>query len=118
VSLATKLKTFNRLELASIAFYAITGIILLAFLPLTGFPPHIGFLGILSLITAYSLFTKRAWAPWLVAILFVVATVFSLYTLYSTGFSNALTGISMIAYAVLTWVFTAYIILKTKQLET
>ena len=118
MSIATKLKTFNRLELASIAFYAITGIILLAFLPLTGFPPHIGFLGILSLITAYSLFTKRTWAPWLVAILFVVISVFSLYTLYAVGFSNALLGISMIAYAVLTWVFTAYILLKTKPLET
>jgi hypothetical protein len=118
VSLLTKLKTFNRLELASIAFYAISGIILLAFLPLTGFPPHIGFLGILSLITAYSLFIKRAWTPWLVAILFAAATVFSLYTLYSSGFSNALIGISMIAYTVLTWIFTAYIILKRKPLTT
>ena len=117
MSLATKLKNTNRAELASTGFYAITGIIVLAFLPLTGFPPHLGLIGILSLITAYSLFAKRAWAPWLVAILFVVASVFSLYTLYAVGFSNALIGISMIAYAVLTWVFTAYILLKRKPLE-
>jgi hypothetical protein len=111
VSLATKLKTFNQKELASMAFYALSGIILLAFLPLTG-APHLGVLGILSLITAYSLFTKRAWAHWLVGILFIVITVFSLFTLYSSGFSNALIGISMVAYAVLTWVFSAYILLK------
>jgi len=115
VSLATKLKTFKSFELASIAFYAFTGIILLAFLPLTGFPPHLGFLGILSLITAYSLFAKRGWAPWLVAILFITNTAFSLVTLYSVGFSNVPVALSMLAYAILTWVFTAYIILKRKD---
>ncbi|MGD0405919.1 MAG: hypothetical protein ABSB10_04635 [Candidatus Bathyarchaeia archaeon] len=114
MSLATKLKTINRIELASIAFYAIAGIILFAFLPLTSFAPQLGLLGILSLITAYSLFTKRAWAPWLVAILLAGASTFSLYTLYSIGFSNALIGISMIAYAVLTWVFALYILFKRK----
>ena len=114
MSLATKLKSFNRIELASLAFYAIAGIILLAFLPLTSYPPQLGLLGILSLIAAYGLFTKRAWAPWLVAVLLVVATTFSLYTLYAVGFSNVLLGISMIAYAVLTWVFPLYILLKRK----
>jgi hypothetical protein len=117
VSLATKLKSFNRAELASIAFYAISGIILLAFLPLTSFPPQLGLLGILSLITAYSLFTKRAWAPWLVVILLAGASTFSIYTLYSIGFSNALIGISMIAYAVLTWVFALYTLFKRNPLK-
>jgi uncharacterized membrane protein (DUF2068 family) len=117
VSIATKLKSFNRVELASIAFYAIAGVILLAFLPLTSFAPQLGLLGILSLIAAYGLFTKRAWMPWLVFVLFAAATAFSLYTLYSVGFSNALLGISMIPYAVLTWVFSLYILLKRKPLE-
>ncbi|MGD0645619.1 MAG: hypothetical protein ABSA75_12005 [Candidatus Bathyarchaeia archaeon] len=114
MTLASKLKSFNRIELASLAFYAVAGIILLAFLPLTSFPPQLGLLGILNLITVYGLFTKRAWAPWLVAILFFAASTFSLYTLYSIGFSNALIAICMIAYAVLTWVFTGYILLKRK----
>lgn len=114
MSIATKLKTMNRFDLASIAFYAVTGIILLVFLPLSGFPPHLALIGIVSLITAYSLFTKRVWAPWLVAILFVVNSVFSLYTLYSVGFSNVLTALSMIVYAVLTWLFTIYLLLKRK----
>jgi hypothetical protein len=115
LSLLTKLKTQKPFELTSLAFYVVTGIILMASLPLTGYPPHVGFLGILSLITAYSLFTKRAWAPWLVAGLFITITAFSLVTLVSAGFSNILVAISMLGYAVLTWVFTMYLLLKRKD---
>jgi hypothetical protein len=115
VSLSKRLKTFKPFQLASIAFYAVTGVILLAFLPLTGYPPHVGFLGIFSLITAYSLFVKRGWAPWLVAILFIVNTAFSLDVLFSVGFSNIVIALSMLAYAVLTWMFTAYLLLKRKD---
>lgn len=115
MSLATRLKTFNLLELASLAFYAVAGIILLAFLPLTGYPPQLGFLGILSLITAYSLFAKRGWAQWLVGSLFIIITAFTLVTLISAGFSNLSVGLSMLAYAILTWVFTAYQLLRRKD---
>ena len=115
MSLSKKLKTFKPFQLTSIAFYAVTGLILLAFLPLTGYPPHLGFLGIFSLITAYSLFAKRGWAPWLGAILFIVITAFSLDVLFSVGFSNIVVALSMLAYAVLTWVFTAYLLLKRKD---
>jgi hypothetical protein len=115
VSLSTKLKTQKPLQLASLAFYAFTGIILLAVLPLTGYPPHVGFLGILSLITAYSLLTKRAWAPWLVAILFITITGFTIVTLASAGFSNLLVGLSMLGYFILTLIFTAYLLLKRKD---
>jgi hypothetical protein len=115
LSLSKRLKTFKPFQLASLAFYAVTGLILLAFLPLTGYPPHVGFLGIFSLITAYSLFVKRGWAPWLVAILFIVNTAFSLDVLFSVGFSNIVISLSMLAYAVLTWMFTAYLLLKRKD---
>jgi hypothetical protein len=111
VALLTKLKTFKPLELASLAFFALTGLILLLSLPLTSYPPHVGFLGIVSLITAYSLFAKRAWAPWLVAVLLITISAFSLIILVSAGFSNVLVGLSVLAYAVLTWVFTAYLLL-------
>jgi hypothetical protein len=110
VSIATKLKSFNRIQLASIAFYAVSGILLLALLPFTGFPPHMGFLGIVSLITAYSLFTKRAWAPWLVFIMLVTITVFSGVTLYSVGFSNLLVTALILPYLVLAWVFTVFLL--------
>lgn len=115
MSLSTRLKTFRPFELASLAFYSVTGIILLAFLPLTGYPPHLAFLGILSLITFYSLFVKRAWAPWLVAVLVIVNSAFALDVLFSIGFSNVLVALSMIGFAVLTWLFTAYLLLKRKD---
>lgn len=113
--LATKIKTFKPLELLSLGFFALTGLILLFTLPLTGYPPHVGFLGILSLITAYSLFAKRAWAPWLVAILFITNTGFTVVTLTSAGFSNILVGLSMLGYFILTLVFAAYLLLRRKD---
>jgi hypothetical protein len=94
-----------------LAFYIASGVVLLVYLPLTGYAPQLGLLGILSVIVAYGVFTKRAWAPWLIFILFVGASTFSLYTLAVAGFSNALLGISMVAYAVLTWIFTIYLLL-------
>ena len=74
-----------------------------------------GFLGIVSLITSYSLFTKRVWAPWLVFILLVSITVFSAITLYSVGLSNLLVTAMILPYLVLTWVFTVQLLLKRKD---
>jgi len=101
--------------LASLAFYVISGIILLVYLPLTGYAPQLGLLGILSIIAAYGVFTRRAWAPWLIFILFVGALTFSLYTLVIAGFINALLGMSMVAYAALTLLFTIYLLLIRRK---
>lgn len=114
-TLTYRLKSFNRIELAAIFFYFISGIILLAFLPLIGFPPQLALLGILSIITGYGVFTKRGWAPWILFILFAGASTFSIYTLAVTGFSNILLGISMLAYAVLTWIFAGYLLLRRRR---
>ena len=113
--IASRLKSFNRIEIAALAFYAISGIILLAFLPFIGFPPQLALLGILSLITDYGVFTKRRWAPWLLFVLFAAASTFSIYTLAVAGFSNALIGISITVYAVLTWIFAGYILLIKRR---
>jgi hypothetical protein len=117
VPFGSKLKTADIKTLAPVAFYGAVGVLFLALLPFANFPPHIGLTGILSLITAYSLFKKRFWAVWLVIALFFVATTFSLYTLYYIIFSNWIVGISMIIYAVLMWAFTAYVVLKRKPSE-
>ena len=117
MSFGSKLKTMDIRALAPVAFYGAVGVLFLILLPLANFPPHIGLTGILSLITAYGLFKKRFWATWLVVALFFVATIFSLYTLYYIIFSNWIVGISMIAYAVLTWLFTAYTLSKRKPSE-
>jgi hypothetical protein len=117
VPFGSKLKTADIKTLAPVAFYGAVGVLFLILLPFANFPPHVGLTGILSLITAYGLFMKRFWATWLVAALFFVATTFSLYTLYYIVFSNWIVGISMIVYAVLTWAFTAYVVLKRKPSE-
>jgi hypothetical protein len=118
VSLATltsKLKNLNRIELAALAFYIVSGVILLVFLPLTSYAPQLGLLGILSLIVAYGIFTKRGWAQWPIFILFVAASTFSLYTLVVVGFSSALLGLSMVGYVVLTWIFAIYLLLIRRK---
>jgi SNF family Na+-dependent transporter len=120
MSFASKLKAIKTMgirALAPIAFYGVVGILFLVLLPFANFPPHIGLTGIMSLITAYGLFMKRSWAKWLVIALFFVATTISLYTLYYITFSNWIVSISMIAYAVLTWVFTVRTLLKEKSSE-
>ena len=115
LALASRLKTFNRIELISLAFYALSGIILLVSLPFTQYAPQLGLLGILSLIVGYGVFTKRGWAPWLIFILFVAASTLSLYTLVVAGFSNVLLGLSMVGYLVLTWVFAIYLLLIRRK---
>ncbi len=117
MSFTSKLKTADVHTLAPVAFYGAVGIIFLALLPFANFPPHIGLTGILSLITAYGIFKKRFWAIWLVVALFAVATTISLYTLYVIAFTNWLVFTSMIIYAVLTWLVTAYILLKRNTQE-
>jgi hypothetical protein len=112
VSLASKLDSHSRIEIASTAFYAVTGIILLVFLFLSGFPPHLGLLGALSLVVAYGIFTDRKWTAWINFILFIGSTTFSAYTLASIGFSNVIVALEMIVYLVLTWVFAYYNLLK------
>ena len=112
MSFASKLKTADFKELAPPIFYGVAGIILLVLLPLAGFPPHIGLTGVLSLVTAYGLFKNRFWAFWMVLSLLGVASVLSLYTLAVVGFTNSLVALSMIAYVILTWVFTLQIALK------
>jgi len=116
MSLKSKLRIEDVGMFVALIFYAVAGIILLAVLPLTNFPPHIGIIGILSLLTAYGLFGKRAWTIWFVIIVFLVGTTFSVATLYFGR--ELLLDISMIAYLILTWIFTVYVANKRKTLES
>jgi uncharacterized membrane protein (DUF2068 family) len=87
-------------------FYTITGIIFFAEMILTGFPPHMGIIGILSIITAYGLFTNRAWKNWIITGLFFITTTFSVYTLYYTLGKKLVLNLSMILYLILSLFFT------------
>lgn len=102
---------------ATSAFYTLVGVAFIALLPLNGFPPHVGILGILSLIAAYGMFKKRAWSFWFVIVLFFASTTYSFYVIYSVFTSNYLFGVGMVFYLILTWVFTAYAANKRNVLE-
>ena len=102
----------------AIAFYLVAGIVCLAVLPWSNFPPHIGIIAVLSLITAYGLFKKRVWAIWIVAVLFFVVTTFSAYMLYYSWGEGILLDLGIVAYLILTWVFTAYTVAKRKNLQS
>ena len=106
------LKNVNMGKVLPTLFYAIAGILFLVLLPIANYPPHIGLIGIMSLLAAYGLYTRRIWAKWLVAILFFVATAMSLFTVYSILLSNWFISLCMIVYAVLTGYFTYYVIIK------
>jgi uncharacterized membrane protein (DUF2068 family) len=82
MSLRSKLTTENIGRYSTFVFYAAVGIISLIVYSVALFPPQLGLIGILSLITAYGLFTKRAWSIWFVFILLFTATAFSAYMLY------------------------------------
>ena len=114
MAFASKFKNIDVQRLLLVGFYGAVGVVFLVLLPFAGFPPHIGLTGILYLVTAYSVFKSRFWALWLVVALFAVATTISFYTLYVIAFTNWVVGIGMVAYAVLTWVFTLYFALKRK----
>lgn len=116
MSIKSKFKIESVGMFTAFAFYAVVGIICFVVLPLANFPPHIGIIGVLNLITAYGLFKKRIWSIWIVAMLFFIATAFSAFTLYFGR--DFLLDISAIAYLILTWVFTAYVAAKRKVLES
>ena len=118
MSIRSKLKIENKGIFATSVFYAVIGIIFLVLLPLTSFPPHIAVIALFSLIAAYGMFRKRSWAIWLVVILFFVANTFSAYMLYYSLLKDYLLGLGVVVYLILTWVFTAYVATKRKNLET
>ena len=113
--LATSLKRLNRKDLATVAFYGISGLLLLIALPFSAYAPHLAFIGIISVITAYSLLTKRGWALWLVGVLLVINSVFSLYTLLSVGFSNIIVALSMVGLLAFTWIASIYLLVLKRR---
>ncbi|MBE0520111.1 hypothetical protein IBX35_03610 [Candidatus Bathyarchaeota archaeon] len=119
MSLRSKLKVESVGMFAAFVFYAVVGIICFAVLAIVDFSfIHIGIIGILSLITAYGLLKSRAWTLWVVIALLFIATTFSAYTLYFAFEKDVLLDVSMIAYLIFTWFFTAYTAAKRKTLES
>ena len=118
MSLISKLNIENKGMFAASVFLAVVGAAFLVLLVLTGFPPHLGIIGVFSLVAAYGLFQKRSWSIWLVVILFFVGTTFSAYMLYYYLFKDYIISLGVASYLVLTWVFTAYVASKRSSLES
>lgn len=111
--LAGKFRIESMGSLATAAFYGVVGVLLLVAMTLSNFPPHIALLGITSIVAAYGILKKRFWSTWLIVALFFVVTALTIYTAYYTASFDLLTTIGMIAYLVLTWIFTGYAV-KTR----
>ncbi len=109
---AINLRSATPIIIAYLAFYAITGILLLVLLPLSNYPPHLALTGVVSLMTVYAVYMKRSWAKWLVAALFFTVTTMTIYTVVFVIFTNVLVSVALLAYAVLTWYFTYYTFVK------
>jgi hypothetical protein len=118
MSLGSKLKIESKGMFTAFIFYAVVGIICFIVLAMDFGMIHIGIIGIFSLITAYGLLRKRGWTIWLIAMLFFIVTTFSVFNLYYFLGKDLILDISMIAYLILTWVFTAYTAAKRKMLES
>jgi len=78
-------------------------------MPFAGLAPHLGLVGIFSIITAVTLLVKKSWALWFVSVLFITAAVFSLWTMFTIGTSNLLVTAGLAAYFALALVVTAYL---------
>ncbi len=118
MSIAERLKIDDKGIFASLLFFAVSGVIFLGLLPSSDYAPHIGILGIFSLISAYGLLEKRSWSIYLVLIVFFSGTIFAAYMLYYGLVSDLITGLLALAYVVLTWIFTILVAAKRKALET
>jgi len=119
-------ETSNKIEnptmrLISI-FYIAAGIAEVGYFALENFaaPPHIPVLGILSLITAYSIFKMKKWGLPLVVGLFVVGITFGATTISNSialqTFGGAmLFHIAMIAYMIILLIVSVYIMAQREK---
>lgn len=98
-------------------FYIVAGIILIAYFAIYGFaaPLTMLILGILSIITAYSLFKKMKWTLPLVLLLFFTGITFGVTTLVNSVTLQTFSGsllfhITLLAYMIILLIASAYII--------
>lgn len=105
-------------------FYAVVGAALVFILVVSNFtaPPHVGVLGLLSLITAYGVFRMRKWSVLLVIALFFLGITFDATTLYylivwQTFEEALLFYVTLIAYLIMTVVASLYVVAKRENFQ-
>lgn len=118
MSIKSKLKIESTGMLLASVFYLVAGVLCFYFLATSPSLIHVGMIGILSIITAYGVFSKRFWAFWTAIILFFMVTMFSAVMLYYFFGTEIIIDLSFAAYLVLTWIATAYLASKRKNLSS
>ena len=103
-------------------FYIAVGIAEVGYFAIESFaaPLHIAVLGILSIITAYSLFTMKEWALPLVVGLSVVGITFGATTLSNSVALQTFGGamlfhLALIAYMIILLIASVYIVAKREN---
>jgi len=108
MSISATLKNAGVRTTVSVVFYAAVGIVFLLVLPFANFPPHIALTGMMSIVASYGLLTKRAWAPWLVVALFLVALTTTAFTLFFSMLVNWPVNLALVIYLILSFYFMYY----------
>jgi hypothetical protein len=120
----TSSKIKNPAVLLLSIFYVAAGIIEVGYFAIesSAAPPHIPVLGILSLITAYTVFKTKKWALPLVVGLFFVGITFGATTLSNSlelqTFGDAmLFHLALIAYMILLLIASVYIVARREKFD-
>ena len=112
------INTKNMVGLLFSIFYIVAGIAEIGAYAITAAaPPHLPVLGILSLITAYTIFKPNRWTVPLVVALFFTGMTFGATTLANSlalqTFGDAmLLNIALIAYMIVLLITSLYIVMK------
>ena len=124
MTLKSKFKVENQVVFLFSVFYIIAGAVEVLYVVAENFatPPHIGVLGLLSLITAYGLFKMKKWSVLLVTALFLLGITFSAITLYNSVILQTFEGAllfhtALIAYMIMLLIAFMYVVAKREKFE-
>ncbi|MCW4001944.1 MAG: hypothetical protein JSW19_04390 [Candidatus Bathyarchaeota archaeon] len=122
--LKLRLKIDNPIVFLFSLFYIIVGAVELFYTAIESFaaPPHIGVLGLLSLITAYGLVRMRKWSVLFAVALFFLGITFSATTLYNSIIMQTFEGAplfhaALIVYMVVLFMAFVYVVMKRGEFE-
>ena len=115
----SKFKVENQVVFLFSVFYIIAGAVEVFYVVAENFapPPHIGVLGLLSLITAYGLFKMKKWSVFLAVGLFFTGITFGATTLNTSIIVQTFGGallfhLVLIAYIIMLSIALIYILAK------
>ena len=124
MTLKSKFKVESPVVFLFSVFYIVAGAVEVFYLVIENFaaPPHIGVLGLLSLITAYGLFKMRKWSVLLVTALFFLGITFGATTLYNSVMWQTFEGallfhMALIAYMIMLLIAFVYVVAKREKFE-